>query len=141
MQLHAGRPADQWSGFAALDAGNSGEPAARYDSARHHAAWRYQHRSGNGGYANAEHVGMRREHDDESGDARHDGTGQRHWRRGNAGRIASGLLTGSVLDPRTIASALIDVQKGILARHRPLMARRKFRPSIRPKAVKDEVSR
>ena len=95
MQLHAGRPADQWRGFAALDAGNSGEPATRHDSARRHAAWRHQHRSGNGGHANAEHVGMRREHDDESGNARHDGTGQCHGRRGNAGRIAAGLLTAA----------------------------------------------
>jgi hypothetical protein len=37
---------------------------------------------------------MRREHDDESGNARHDGAGQRHGRRGNAGRVAAGLLTG-----------------------------------------------
>jgi hypothetical protein len=36
---------------------------------------------------------MRREHDDESGDARHNATGQRHRRRGNARRIAGGLLT------------------------------------------------
>jgi hypothetical protein len=36
---------------------------------------------------------MRREHDHEPSDAQHDGTGQRHWRRGNAGRIAAGLLT------------------------------------------------
>jgi hypothetical protein len=35
---------------------------------------------------------MRGEHNDESGDARHDGTGQRHGRRGNAGRIASARL-------------------------------------------------
>jgi hypothetical protein len=35
---------------------------------------------------------MRREHDDESGDARHDGTGQRHGRSGNAGGIAAWLL-------------------------------------------------
>ena len=34
MQLHAGRSADQWRGFAALDAANSGEPATRHDSAR-----------------------------------------------------------------------------------------------------------
>jgi hypothetical protein len=92
MQLHARRSADQWRGFAALDARNSSEPATRYDSARRHAAWRYQYRPDNGGYANAEHVGMRREHDDESGDIRHDGTGQRHRRLGNAGRIAAGLL-------------------------------------------------
>jgi hypothetical protein len=94
MQLYAGRSADQWRGFAALDAGNSGEPTTRYDSARHRAAWRHQHRSGNGGYADAEHVGMRREHDNESGNAGHNGTGQRHGRRGNSGRIAAGLLTG-----------------------------------------------
>jgi hypothetical protein len=92
VQLHAGRPTDQRRGFAALDAGNTGEFAPWYDSARHHTAWRHQHRSYDGGYANAEHVGMRREHDDEFGDARHDGTGQRHWRRGNAWRIASRLL-------------------------------------------------
>jgi hypothetical protein len=93
MQFHAGRPADQWCGFAALDAGNSGEPATRYVSTRHYAAWRHQHRSDNGGYANTEHVGMRRERDHESGNARHDGAGQRDGRRGNAGHIAAGLLT------------------------------------------------
>jgi hypothetical protein len=41
---------------------------------------------------------LRRERDHELGDAGHHGTGQRHRRRGNAGRIASsiavGLLTG-----------------------------------------------
>jgi hypothetical protein len=93
MQLHAGWPADQWRGLAALDARNSGEPATRYDSAKHRSAWRHQYRSGSGGYANAEHVGMHRKHDDESGDARHDGTGQRYGRLGNVGRIAAGLLT------------------------------------------------
>jgi hypothetical protein len=39
---------------------------------------------------------VRREHDDESGDARHDAPGQRHGRSGNAGRIACvaiGLLS------------------------------------------------
>jgi hypothetical protein len=35
---------------------------------------------------------------------------------------------------------LIDLQKGILARRRPLMPRGKFRPSIWPNAAKDEVS-
>jgi hypothetical protein len=99
MQLYAGRSADQRCGFTALNAGNSGEPATRHDSARCHAAWRHQHRSDRGGYANAEHVGMRREHDDESGNARHDGTGQRHGRRGNAGRSAAGLLTGQLASP------------------------------------------
>jgi hypothetical protein len=32
MQLNAGRPANQWRGFAALDAANSGELAAGHDS-------------------------------------------------------------------------------------------------------------
>ena len=92
MQLFAGRHADQRRRFTALNARNSGEPATRYDSASRHAAWRHQHRSDNGGYANAEHVGMRREYDDEFGDARHNGTCQRHGRRGNAGRIAAARL-------------------------------------------------
>jgi hypothetical protein len=35
---------------------------------------------------------MRREHDDVSGNTRHDGSRQCHWRRGNAGRIAARLL-------------------------------------------------
>jgi hypothetical protein len=74
VQLYAGRSADQRRGFAALDARNSGEPATRYDSAGSRAAWDHQHRSDNGGYANAEHVSMRREHNDESGDIRHNGT-------------------------------------------------------------------
>jgi hypothetical protein len=92
VQFYARRPADQCRRVAALDARNFGEPATRYDSAGRRAAWDHQHRSDNGGYAHAEHVGMRREHDDESGDIRHDGTGQCHGRRGNAGRIAAGLL-------------------------------------------------
>jgi len=92
MQLYARRPTDQWRGFAALDDRNSYEPATRYNSARSHPAWGHQHRSDNGGHANAEYVGMRREHDDESGNARHDGTGQRHGRRGNAGRIGTARL-------------------------------------------------
>ena len=99
MQLYAGRTADQWRGFTALDTGNSGEPITRYDSARHHAAWRHQHRSNNGGHADAEHLGMRREPDDESGNARHDGTSQRHGRGGNAGRIPTGLLKGELAPP------------------------------------------
>jgi hypothetical protein len=95
MQLSAGRSADQWRGFAALDAGHSDEHVTRDDSAKHRTAWRHQHRSDNGGYANAEHIGLRRKHDDESDNARHDGTGQQHGRRGNAGRIAARLLTGN----------------------------------------------
>ena len=37
---------------------------------------------------------MCRKHDDESDNAPHDGTRKCHGRRGNAGRIATGLLTG-----------------------------------------------
>jgi hypothetical protein len=94
MQLYAGRAADQWRRFGALDAGNSGEPTTRYDSAGRRAAWRHQYRSDSGSYANAEHIGMRGKRHDESGDARHDGIGQRHGCRGDARRIAGGLLTG-----------------------------------------------
>lgn len=97
MQLYAGRPAHQWRGFAALDARSSGEPVTWYDSARHHAAWRHQHQSDDGGHANAEHVGMRGEHDDVSVNARYNGSRQRHGRRGNAGRIAAGLLIGELM--------------------------------------------
>jgi len=46
---------------------------------------------------------MRREHDDESGDIRHDGTGQRYWRRGNAGRIGSARLLMETLMETTPA--------------------------------------
>jgi len=42
---------------------------------------------------------MRRERDDESGNARHDGTSQRHGRGGNAGRIPAGLLKGELAPP------------------------------------------
>jgi hypothetical protein len=44
---------------------------------------------------------VRREHDNESGDARHHGPGQRHGRSGNAGRIAciaAGLLAETRFD-------------------------------------------
>ncbi|MGD0846442.1 hypothetical protein [Bradyrhizobium sp.] len=92
MQFYLRRPADQWRGFAALDARHSDEHVTRHDSAKHRAARRHQHRSNNVGYANAKHLGMRGEHDDESGNARHHGAGQRHGRCRNAGRIAAGLL-------------------------------------------------
>jgi hypothetical protein len=52
---------------------------------------------------------MRREHDDESGDIRHDGTGQRHGRRGNPGRIGSARLlmeTGSAIGVTTTEACL-----------------------------------
>jgi hypothetical protein len=117
MQLYPGRPADQWRGFAALDAGNSREPITRYDSAKHRAAWRHQHRSHNDGYANAEHTGMRREHHDESGNAWHDGTSQRHGRCGNAGRLAApGLLTGEFAFP-TPSRKTADASKSMHSRH------------------------
>ena len=94
MQFYARRSADQRRGFAALDTRNSERPSARHDSARDHGACHYQHRSDNDCDADSEHVGMRREHDDEFGDARHDATGQRHGRSGYAGRIAAvGLLS------------------------------------------------
>jgi hypothetical protein len=50
---------------------------------------------------------MRREHDNVSCDARHDGAGQRLGRRRDAGRIAAGVLIFSVPDPR--ARWLIDL--------------------------------
>jgi hypothetical protein len=100
MQLYPGRPAEQWRGFAALDAANSGEPATRHDSTGYHGVWRHQHRSDNDRGAYAEHIGMCRGYNDESGNARHDDTGQRHGRRGNAGRIAAGLLMRERRDTR-----------------------------------------
>jgi hypothetical protein len=54
---------------------------------------------------------MRREHDDESGDApRHDGTGQRHGRRGNAGRIASPIAIG-LLRANSLPDALAQKRR------------------------------
>jgi len=100
MQLYAGRSAGQWRGFAALDPRGSEQPFAWHDSTGGHRACRHQHRSDHGGGADAEHVGMRRERDHESGDARHDGTCQRHGRRGDPGPIAGiaiGLLKSSGL--------------------------------------------
>jgi hypothetical protein len=129
MQLYAGRPADQWRGFADLDAGNSGKSITRYNSARHHTTRRYQHRSYNDGYANAEHLCLRREHDDGSGDARHNGAGQCHRSRGNAGRIATGLLTANLRRrmsfvphgaPQILA---VDLAEGSKLRSQPQAAR------------------
>jgi hypothetical protein len=99
MQLNSGRSADQWRSFAAFDAGNSAQFATRHDPARYNGACQYQHRSDNDRGADAEYVGLRRERDDESDNARHDGTGQRHGRGGNARRIACiaiGLLTEEI---------------------------------------------
>ena len=94
MQRRAGRSADQWRGLAAVDAGDSQWPTARYDSACDHGTWQHQHQSGDDRGGDAEHAGMRREHDDESGSTRHDGAGQRHGCGGNAWRLFSaGLLT------------------------------------------------
>jgi hypothetical protein len=66
---------------------------------------------------------LRREHDDESGNAGHDDTGKRHGRRGNAGRIASsiGLLTGKTRFP-TSSRKTADASDA--ARRRPRAARR-----------------
>jgi hypothetical protein len=87
MQLHAGRPADEWRGVAALDTTNSGELATGYDSTGYFGVWRHQHRSDNDRDAYAEHIGMCRGHDDESGYPRDDGTGECHRRRGNPRRV------------------------------------------------------
>jgi len=102
MQLYARRSAHERRGFAALDARNSDQPTARHDSTRGRGACHYQHRSDNDRDADSKHVGMRREHDDESGDARHDAPGQRHGRSGDAGRIACiaiGLLERDDFSP------------------------------------------
>jgi hypothetical protein len=101
MQRYAGRTTDQWRRFAALDPRDSEQPPAWHDSTRGRGACRNQHRSDYDRGADAEHVGMRREHDDESGDARHDGAGQRHGRGGNARRIvAIGLLRRKLASAR-----------------------------------------
>ena len=52
-------------------------------------ACHHQPRSDNDGGADAKYVGLRREHDDVSDDTRHDGPGQCHGCRRNAGRIVS----------------------------------------------------
>jgi hypothetical protein len=96
MRHHAGRPADQRRRFAALDPRSSEQSPAWRDSTHSRGAWGHQHRSDNGRDAHAEYVGLRRERDHESVDARHDGAGQRHRRRGDARCIACvaiGLLT------------------------------------------------
>jgi hypothetical protein len=123
MQLYTGRSADQWRGFAALDPRRSEQPSAGHDSTRGHGACRHQHRSDNDRGADAEYVGLRREHDDESGNAGHDGAGQRHGRRGNAGRlapfIATGLLRGKLGSRRPRAKRPMRwiPQGGVLARN------------------------
>jgi hypothetical protein len=75
MQLYAGGGPDQWRRFAALDPRSSEQSPAWHDSTHSRGACRHQHRSDNGRDADTEYVGLRREHDDESGDARHDGAG------------------------------------------------------------------
>jgi hypothetical protein len=97
MQLYAERSGDQWRGFAALDPRNSEQPPAWHDSTSGHGACQHQHRSQNERGADAQYVSLRRERDDESGNARHDDTGQRHGRRGNARRVA--CITIRLLTP------------------------------------------
>jgi hypothetical protein len=93
LQLYAGRPADQRRGFAALDTGNFDESPPRHDLAGYNAACRHQPRSDDDRGADTKYVGLRREHDDEPGHARHDGAGQCHRCHDNPRRIASaGLL-------------------------------------------------
>ena len=72
VQLDAGWSTDQRRSFAAVDAASSGKPSARHDRTRGRRPRRHQHRSqhgaesGHGRDADAEHVGLRRERDDES---------------------------------------------------------------------------
>jgi hypothetical protein len=110
MQLCAGRSADQWRGVAALDPRSPEQPPAWHDSTHSRSAWRHQHRSNNGRDADTEYVGVRREHDDESGNPRHDGTGQRDGRRGNAGRIASCIAIG-LLRANSLPDALAQKRR------------------------------
>ena len=110
MQLRAGRPADQWRGAVIDDAGNTAESATRRDSAGDSSAGRHQHRPVHDRGTDSEYVGLCRKHDDEPGNAGHDGTGQRHGRRGNAGRIACiaiRLLTGETSLPHAFARRLV----------------------------------
>jgi hypothetical protein len=93
MQHNAGRSADQRRRFADLDISNFNESVPRNDPAGYTAARRHQSRSDNDCNADAEYFGVRREHDDESCRTRDDGASQCHGRRGNARRIAAGLLT------------------------------------------------
>jgi hypothetical protein len=53
---------------------------------------------------------MRREYDDESGNPRHDGTGQRHGRRSHAGRIASSIAIG-LLRANSLPDALAQKRR------------------------------
>jgi hypothetical protein len=115
MQLCAGRPADQWRGSVIDDPGNTAKSATRRDSAADSSVGRHQHRSDNGCGADPEYVCLCREHDDESGNAGHDGTGQRHRCRGNAGRIARiaiRLLTRKTSLPRAFARRPMPAQGG-----------------------------
>jgi hypothetical protein len=98
MQLHAGRSVDQRRGIAAHDAANPGKPVTRRDSTGYHRIWRYQHRSDHDRGAYAEHIGMCRGCDHESGDTRHDGAGQCHGRPCDSRRFAAavGLLRGKL---------------------------------------------
>ena len=93
MQFDAGRPADQRRGPAAVDTGRSGESITRCDPAGRDAACHHQPRPDDARGANAEYLGLRREHVDGFGQPRDDGTGQCHGCDGNSRRFASaGLL-------------------------------------------------
>src|SRR6267143_89886 len=106
-----GGAADQWCRYATLDPRCSEHSSARHDPTRGHAACRHQHRSDNGRDADAKHAGMRRERDDESGDTRHDGAGQRDGSRRNTWRIARGLLTATT--PPDALSGMRPLRPGI----------------------------
>src|ERR1700755_2507241 len=86
MQLYPGWPAEQWRGFAAFNAANSGG-STRRDTTGYCAAWRDNYRSYHDRDAYAEHVGMPREHDDEPGYPRNDGAGQCYWGHRNPRRV------------------------------------------------------
>jgi hypothetical protein len=87
MQRHPGRAADEWRSSVTYDAGDTAESAAGHDSAGGNPVGQHQHRSANGRGADTEYACLCREHDDEFGYARHDGTGQRYGCCGIAGRI------------------------------------------------------
>jgi len=78
------------AGLAACDPAGSATPPPGTIQAGHYPAAGTSIEADDGGHADAEHLGLRREHDDESGNFRHDGAGQRHGRGGDARGIAAG---------------------------------------------------
>jgi hypothetical protein len=99
MQFDAGRPADQRRGVAAFDAADCRQSAARRDSVGRTRPWQHQSRSDGHRDANTEYVGLRREHHNGSGDARHDDAGKCHRRARDARRVGPPISRG-LLMPR-----------------------------------------